>query len=239
MLQTIKDAFLYLLHFTDHLPAVINSMGPLATYGILFLIIFCETGLVVLPFLPGDSLLFITGFLSADPKTGMNVHLCAAILVTGAIIGDTVNYHIGKYLGPKVLKNENSRIFKKKYLDMTHGYFERYGARTIIVARFVPIVRTFAPFIAGVGAMSYRQFIIYNIVGAFVWVYSLTYAGYLFSNVPFVKENRSKIVWAIVIISVLPMVYEFVRLYFAGPPKPSQTPETLGSQPPETRPPEK
>lgn len=229
-MQTLKDAFLYLVNFGDHLSEIINSLGPLVTYGILFLVIFCETGLVVLPFLPGDSLLFMTGFIAADPKAGMNVHLCALVLFVAAVVGDTVNYHIGKFLGPKVLKNENSRIFKKKYLDMTHGYFERYGARAIIVARFVPIVRTFAPFIAGVGSMSYRKFITYNIVGGLIWVYGFTYAGFLLSNVPWVQDNRKKIFMAIILVSLLPLIYEFSRLYFTRS-KPSQSSQT---QPPRT-----
>ncbi len=226
MFDTIKDGFLYLVHFTDHLEAVIDKVGPVMTYGILFLIVFCETGLVVTPFLPGDSLLFITGVLAAGVK-GLNVHVCALVLFVGAVLGDTVNYHVGKFLGPKVLKQEDSWIFKKKYLDMTHGYFERYGARTIIVARFVPIVRTFAPFVAGVGSMTYRKFIIYNIIGAFIWVYGLVYAGYIFSQTPLVRDNRSLVVWGIVVVSVLPMVWEFARLAI-GARKAEPTPEVQG-----------
>jgi membrane-associated protein len=231
MLETLKDWFLYLVHFVDHLDpkdgsrGIIEIVGPMWTYGILFLIVFCETGLVITPFLPGDSLLFIIGVLAAGAK-GLNVHICALVLFVAAVLGDTVNYHVGKFLGPKVLKKEDSWIFKKKYLDMTHGYFERYGARTIIIARFVPIVRTFAPFIAGVGAMTYRKFIIYNIVGAFIWVYGLLYAGYFFANAPLVRDNRSLVVWSIVAISILPMIYEFARLAFSKKAPPADNPES-------------
>jgi membrane-associated protein len=212
MLDTLNEIFWYLVKFTDHLREVIDKVGPYWTYGILFAIVFCETGLVITPFLPGDSLLFTVGVLAAA-LDNLNVHIAAGVLVTAAIIGDTVNYHVGKFLGPKVLKREDSWIFKKKYLDMTHAYFEKYGARTIIIARWVPIVRTFAPFVAGVGSMKYREFLMYNVVGAFIWVYGLVYAGYMFANVWFVKDHLSKVILAIVIISVLPMVWEVFRVW--------------------------
>lgn len=212
MFDAIKEAFLYLVHFTDHLREVIDKVGPYWTYGILFAIIFAETGLVVTPFLPGDSLLFTLGML-CGALDNLNVHIAAFTLFIAAVLGDTVNYHVGKYLGPKVLKKENSLIFKKKYLDMTHAYFEKYGPRTIIIARWVPIVRTFAPFVAGVGSMSYSTFILYNVVGGFIWVYGLVYLGYGFSNVEIVKNNLKYVIMGIIILSVLPMVWEVFRIW--------------------------
>lgn len=196
------------LHLDKHLETLTRDYGGW-TYAILFLIVFCETGLVVTPFLPGDSLLFAAGAIAAVGELDVTV-LCA-LLTAAAILGDTVNYHLGKYLGPKVLRGESSRIFNKKHLERTHRFFETYGGKTIILARFVPIVRTFAPFVAGVGAMSYGRFLCYNVVGGVVWVVSLVFAGYRFSKLSWVRDNFSIVILAIIFISVLPGVVEFWR----------------------------
>ncbi|MCL2724193.1 MAG: DedA family protein [Polyangiaceae bacterium] len=179
------------------------------TYVILMTIVFCETGLVVIPFLPGDSLLFAAGAVAS--RGILNPVLLALGLMAAAIIGDTVNYHAGKILGPRVMKSETSRFFNKKHLDKTHRFFEKYGGKTIILARFVPIVRTFAPFVAGAGAMDYRHFIVYNVVGGVAWVSLMLGAGWLLGQVPFVKEHFEIIVVAIVVLSVMPMFVEWLR----------------------------
>lgn len=195
-------------HLDKHLTILINNYGTW-TYAILFTIIFCETGLLIFPFLPGDSLLFTVGTLAAlgalDP-VGIIVTLAAA-----AFLGDTVNYWIGHYVGPKVFTKEKSFFFNKKYLDRTHEFYEKHGGKTIIIARFVPIIRTFAPFVAGVGKMSYWRFIAYNVFGGFGWVVILVLAGYLFGNIPIVKNNFSIVIIIIIIISVLPIVFEYLR----------------------------
>lgn len=205
----------YLLHFVDlflhldkHLHEIILAYG-MWTYVILFLIVFLETGLVVTPFLPGDSLLFAAGAFAG--RGSLSIDYLIVILLVAAILGDTLNYHIGKYLGPKVLKNENSRILKKQHLDKTQRFYQRYGGKTIIIARFVPIVRTFAPFLAGVGAMNYSKFISYNIVGAILWVFSLCFAGYFFGELEIVKNNFGLVVIAIILISIMPAVIEYIR----------------------------
>lgn len=177
------------------------------TYAILMAIVFVETGLVVMPFLPGDSLLFAAGAVAS--RGYLNVSLLAAGLVVAAIVGDTVNYQVGKAIGPRVMKDEQSRLFNKKHLDKTHKFFEKYGGKTIILARFVPIVRTFAPFVAGAGAMNYRKFIVYNIGGAVAWVTLMLGSGWALGQVPFVKERFELIVIGIVILSVMPMFVEW------------------------------
>ncbi|MCL2779195.1 MAG: VTT domain-containing protein [Polyangiaceae bacterium] len=179
------------------------------TYAILMTIIFCETGLVVMPFLPGDSLLFAAG---AVASRGFLSPLPLALgLVAAAVLGDTVNYHAGKIMGPRVMKSETSRWFNKKHLEKTHRFFVKYGGKTIILARFVPIVRTFAPFVAGAGAMSYRHFILFNIIGAVAWVSLMLGSGWMLGQVPFVKEHFEVIVVGIVFVSVLPMLVEWLR----------------------------
>jgi hypothetical protein len=200
----------FILHIDKHLVALTAQYG-LWVYAILFLIIFCETGLVVTPFLPGDSLLFASGAVVASSQGSLNIHIIVLILLTAAIVGDAVNFMIGKYFGEKLFSNPNSKIFKQEYLSKTHAFYEKYGGKTIILARFVPIVRTFAPFVAGMGNMHYGRFLRYNIIGALVWVLSLTYLGYIFGNLPFVKDNFGKVVIGIIIVSVLPMIVEFVR----------------------------
>jgi membrane-associated protein len=203
----------FILHIDDYLVRLISDYGPLI-YGILFLIVFCETGLVVTPFLPGDSLLFAAGALAAS--TGqMNVWLLFVLLSIAAILGDSVNYAIGRRLGTRIF-SDDARILKTSYLKRTEAFYEKHGNRTIIMARFVPIVRTFAPFVAGVGSMNYTRFITYNVVGGVVWVALFLAAGYLFGNVPFVKENFELVAIGIVLVSVLPMVFELIKERRAG-----------------------
>jgi membrane-associated protein len=206
-IQSLIDLF---LHLDEYLGQVIEQYDTW-TYLILFLVIFMETGLVVTPFLPGDSLLFAAGTF-ASPALGspLNIWVLLVTLCIAAILGDTVNYWIGHTIGPRAFSG-NIRFLKKEHLDRTHQFFEKYGGKTIILARFVPIVRTFAPFVAGVGEMTYGKFLTYNVVGGVLWVFVFTLAGYFFGNLPFVKDNFSVIVIAIIMISVTPAVYEFVK----------------------------
>ena len=178
-------------------------------YALLFLVIFAETGLVVFPFLPGDSILFISGTVVA--VAGLNVHVLVLALTGAAILGDSLNYGVGHYLGPKVYHRPDSRWFKQRHLKQTQAFYDKYGGVTIIIGRFVPIIRTFAPFLAGVAGMSYRRFLCYNVVGGAAWISSLVYAGYLFGNIPWVKDNLSFIVVAIVVVSLMPATLTFVR----------------------------
>lgn len=205
MLQTVID---FILHIDRHLVELSLQYG-VWIYVILFLIVFCETGLVVTPFLPGDSLLFAAGAVAA--LDGMNVHMAAALLLAAAVIGDAANFAIGKYFGEKLFAKPDSRVFKREYLDKTHAFYEKYGGKTIILARFVPIVRTFAPFVAGMGDMHYGRFIRYNVIGALMWVGLLTYAGYFFGELPVVKNNFGLVVIGIIAVSVLPMVVEIAK----------------------------
>lgn len=203
-ISTLIDLF---LHLDKHLNEIIQNYGTW-TYLLLFLIIFMETGLVVTPFLPGDSLLFAAGAFAG--LGSLNVGLLFALLAFAAVLGDTVNYWIGHYIGPRAFSGD-IRFLKKEYMDRTHAFFEKHGGKTIILARFVPIVRTFAPFVAGIGAMTYGRFITYNVVGGIVWVALFTFGGYFFGNLPFVQNNFSLVVIAIILISVMPAVYEFVK----------------------------
>ncbi|MDX2227573.1 MAG: DedA family protein [Verrucomicrobiae bacterium] len=198
----------WVLHLDRHLVEIVAAYG-VWVYVLLFLIIFCETGLVVTPFLPGDSLLFALGALAAAGT--LNLWVILVSLTVAAILGDSLNYYIGSKMGEKAFANPESRIFKRQYLERTHAFYEKYGAKTIVIARFVPIVRTFAPFVAGVGKMSYATFLTYNIVGAFVWIFSITFAGYFFGRIEIVQKNFTIVVLAIIVISVLPIVYEYVR----------------------------
>jgi membrane-associated protein len=198
------------LHLDKHLAELVRDYGTW-TYLVLFVIVFCETGLVVTPILPGDSLLFAAGAIAALPSAELSPHLLVVLLTVAAVLGDAVNYQIGRYVGPAVFKRESGRFFKREHLEKTHAFYERYGGKTIIIARFVPIVRTFAPFVAGVAQMSYRRFAIYNVTGAIAWVVIGVYAGYLFGNLEIVKKNFSLIIIAIVAISLLPAVVEYWR----------------------------
>lgn len=209
MIETLKNLLDLLLHIQDHLNAFTSNYGPLV-YGLLFLIIFCETGLVVTPFLPGDSLLFAVGAISADPNSGINVWIAGIIMLAAAILGDTVNYWIGnKFSGWAIEKFP--RIIKQSHLDKTSEFYARYGGKAIIIARFVPIVRTFAPFVAGSGSMDYKKFMFYNVTGACLWVGSLLPAGYIFGDLPIVKNNFELVIFGIIGISILPMVIEIIR----------------------------
>ncbi|MBI4859699.1 MAG: DedA family protein [Candidatus Riflebacteria bacterium] len=204
-LTALVDLF---LHLDKYLGEVIRSYGTL-TYGILFLIVFCETGLVVTPLLPGDSLLFAVGTFSGMGH--LDVRVVLVLLMLAAILGDAANYWIGHLVGPRVFRNDTSRFFKKEYLDRTHQFYERYGAKTIIIARFVPIIRTFAPFVAGIGAMTYWRFATYNVIGGVLWVSACVGAGYFFGNIPVVKQNFSLVILGIVFVSILPAVIEYLR----------------------------
>jgi len=208
MFELAKKLVDFILHIDRHLAEIIASYG-LWTYAILFAIIFVETGLVIMPFLPGDSLLFAAGAFAAKPETGLNVHLIAVLLFVAAVLGDTVNYWIGAKVGPAVFKREDSVWLRKKHLERAHEFFERYGGRAIILARFVPIVRTFVPFVAGIGQMNYGRFLAYNVIGGFLWIYFFTYAGWMFGNQPFVQKNFKLVILAIIILSVVPIVVEF------------------------------
>ena len=202
------------LHIDDHLRQLTADYGGW-TYGILFLVVFCETGLVVTPFLPGDSLLFAAGAIAS--LGSLNVWVLCGILFVAAVLGDTVNYHAGLFLGPKVLSGKLSRWLNPQHLKRTEEFYAKYGPMTIILARFVPIVRTFAPFVAGVGRMNYAKFLLYNIVGGALWVLSMTLAGYYFGKIPIVKNNFEIVVIVIVFVSVLPMVFEFFRHRYRAP----------------------
>ena len=198
------------LHLDEHLNELARQYGT-GTYLILFLIVFCETGLVVTPFLPGDSLLFAVGALAASAGSPLDVRWISLLLFSAALLGDNVNYLIGHLVGPRVFTAGHSRWFKREHLERTHEFFERHGPKTIILARFVPIVRTFTPFVAGVGAMTYPRFLIYSVVAAIIWVGLLVNAGYFFGNVPIVKDNFSIVILAIVALSVLPAAIEILR----------------------------
>jgi len=205
ILKTLIDIF---LHIDKHLSELIQNYG-LWTYLIMFIIIFLETGLVVTPFLPGDSLLFAAGTFAA--LGALDMMWLFVILTSAAIAGDTVNYWIGSYVGPKVFHKEKVRFLNREYLDRTHQFYEKYGGKTIIIARFIPIIRTFAPFVAGIGSMTYWRFISYNVIGGVAWILICTLAGYLFGNLPIVRENFSLVILAIIIISILPGVIEYMR----------------------------
>ena len=200
---------LYSLFALDSTVSTLATQYGAWLYAILFVVIFAETGLVVCPFLPGDSILFIAGTVVAS--AGLDVHVLVVVLIAAAVLGDSVNYGIGHYIGPKVFERPDSRWFRKVHLLRTQAFYERYGGVTIIIGRFVPIIRTFAPFLAGVAGMSYRRFLCYNVVGACLWIALLVYAGFLFGNIPWVKDNLTLIVVAIVVVSLIPAVTTFLR----------------------------
>jgi len=198
----------FVFHIDTHLDQIISEYG-LLTYLLLFIIVFCETGFVVTPFLPGDSLLFAVGAFSARGSLAMGASLL--ILAAAAIGGDTANYWIGAVVGPKVFHRDNVRFLDKRHLERTHGFYERYGGKTIVIARFVPIVRTFAPFVAGIGKMTYPRFLAYNVAGGLAWVLLFVLGGYYFGNIPIVRRNFSLVIIAIIVISVMPAVIEVIR----------------------------
>jgi membrane-associated protein len=205
MLTTI----LYSLLALDQTVATLATQYGAWLYAILFAVIFAETGLVVCPFLPGDSILFIAGTVVA--VSGLDVHVLVIVLVVAAVLGDSVNYGVGHYVGPKAFERPDSRWFRQEYLRRTQAFYDKYGGVTIIIGRFIPIIRTFAPFLAGVAGMSYRRFLSYNVIGGCLWIGSLVYAGYLFGNIPWVKDNLTLIVVAIVVVSLIPAVTTFLK----------------------------
>jgi len=207
-MEFIKGIFDFILHIDENLAVLIQQYGAWV-YGILFAIVFCETGLVVMPLLPGDSLLFAAGSFAALGQ--LNVWWMIGLLSLAAILGDTVNYWIGHYLGPKVFQYKKSRWFNPEHLKRAHAFYEKYGAKTIIIARFMPFIRTFAPFVAGIGAMTYPKFILYNIVGGVAWVFICVGAGYYVGNIPWVKEHFEAVIFIIIGISLLPMVFEYLH----------------------------
>ena len=196
------------LHLDQHLQALVATYGAWV-YMILFLIVFCETGLVVTPFLPGDSLLFVAGTIAA--AGGMNIHLLVVLLITAAVLGDAVNYGVGHYIGPRVFRSSGSRWLNPRHLERAHAFYEHHGGKTIIIARFVPIIRTYAPFVAGAASMTYARFALYNISGAVLWVVSLGYAGYFFGNIPVIKDNLTLVILGIIILSIMPGIIEILR----------------------------
>ena len=205
MIKTLFDIF---MHLDRHLGSVIQAYG-IWTYLILFLIIFCETGLVVTPILPGDSLLFAAGAFAAIGA--LDVLWLFGLLTVAAVAGDTLNYWVGHYLGPKVFHKKDVRFLNREYLDRTHRFYEKHGGKTIIIARFMPIIRTFAPFVAGIGKMTYMRFIGYNVSGGILWIASFVFGGYFFGNIPMVKRNFTLVIVAIIVLSVMPGVIEFLR----------------------------
>ncbi len=215
ILDLIRWFIDFVLHMDEHLPLIVNSIGGW-TYLALFVVIFIETGLVVMPFLPGDSLLFAAGAVAALPDTNLNTLLLNVLLAGAAILGDTANYWIGHFVGPKVFTT-GSRWFKKEHLDRTHAFYQKHGGKTIFLARFVPIIRTFAPFVAGIGQMNYGYFISYNVFGGIVWTSLFLWAGHFFGNLPIVRENFSLVIIAIILISLIPAVVEYLKGRSAKP----------------------
>ena len=211
-MDLLQQIISFVLHIDVHLAAIVEQYGAW-TYAVLTLIIFCETGLVVTPFLPGDSLLFATGALAVN--SALDVRLLFVLLTTAAIVGDAVNYWAGKYIGMKLFDGRIPYL-KPSHLERTHAFYEKYGGKTIVIARFVPIVRTVAPFVAGAGTMTYSRFVLYNVSGAVLWVGSMLFAGYFFGNIPIVRENFGLVVIAIIILSILPAVVELVKARVAA-----------------------
>ncbi len=208
-LQQLLD---FILHIDKHLSDIISQYGTL-TYAILFVIIFSETGFVITPFLPGDSLLFAAGALAANEANELNIHLLAVLLIIAAISGNMVNYQVGRWVGPAVF-NRNYKFLKREYLERTQKFYAKHGGKTIIYSRFMPIIRTFAPFVAGVGKMTYSRFSTFNILGGLSWVIMFTYAGYWFGNYDFIKKNFSAVVIMIIIISLMPIAFEAIKMRF-------------------------
>ncbi len=207
-MEIISHLIDFILHLDKHLLALTTDYG-VWVYGILFVIVFCETGLVVTPFLPGDSLLFVTGTIAGAGM--LDPLLLCGVLIVAAVAGDTVNYFIGRKMGPAVFKRPDARFFKQEYLRKTQQFYDKHGGKTIIIARFIPIIRTFAPFVAGVGTMQYSRFIAYNVIGGIAWVILFITAGYFVGDQPFVKNNLTLVVFGIILVSILPGIVEFIR----------------------------
>lgn len=204
------QALEFIRHLDDKIAGLIQVSPPMA-YLTLFLIVFAETGLVIMPFLPGDTLLFAAGIFAHPEKNGFNIWLLLFLLTLAPLLGDTVNYHLGKWLGPKLFKNENSKIFKRSHLLATQEFFEKHGPKTVIIARWIPIVRTFAPFVAGMGAMEYKRFFSYSLLGAFLWVWICVWAGYLLGGIPMVKDHFELVMLIMMVITGGPVVFEAIK----------------------------
>lgn len=209
-MDTLHYLINFILHIDEHLIAFVTTYGAW-TYALLFLIIFCESGIVFAAFLPGDSLLFATGALTASMTGILNINMLFLLLVIASVTGNGINYFIGNWIGPKVFCSGNSWIFNKKHIEKAHVFYDRYGGKAIVIARFIPIIRTIVPFIAGVGYMKYRQFFFYNLLGAMLWIGGLVYGSYLFGNIPFVKQHFSLVILAIIVLSLMPPVVEVIR----------------------------
>jgi membrane-associated protein len=207
-MELLKLAFDFVLHIDTYLDVILKEYGTLA-YIILFIIIFAETGLVVTPFLPGDSLLFAIGAIAA--RGDLDIYLTIFLLIIAAILGDTVNYRVGLFFKDRILKGEKLRFIKESHLEKTKEFYDRYGGKTIIIGRFIPIIRTFAPFVAGIGTMEYRYFIMYNVVGGVIWILIFTIAGFYFGNLPMIRKNFTLVIFAIIVLSILPAVIEYFR----------------------------
>jgi membrane-associated protein len=210
-LELVKQLTNVILHLDKYMNIIIQNYG-VGTYLFLFVLIMIETGLVIMPFLPGDSLLFASGAFAA--LGALNIFVLFFILYSAAIIGDTINYHIGRYIGPKIFHKENTKFIKKEYLYKTQAFYEKHGAKTIIIARFMPVIRTFAPFVAGIGGMNYLRFLLFNMTGGLLWVFSLTLLGYFFGNIPIVKNNFTVVIYLIVLISILPGLISIIKYKF-------------------------
>ncbi|ANE50473.1 DedA family protein [Flavisolibacter tropicus] len=208
-MEAIQAIIDFILHIDKHLVEIVSDYKTW-TYLILFLIIFAETGLVVTPFLPGDSLLFAAGAIIAKPESGLSILLMCGILIVAAILGDLVNFHIGDYIGPRAFSGK-IKLLKKEYLEKTQAFYDKHGGKTIIYARFIPIIRTFAPFVAGVGTMSYGRFAFYNVIGGVLWVASFLFLGYFFGGIPVIKSNFTYVIFGIILLSILPPIIEIVR----------------------------
>ncbi len=207
-MELITSFFQVLVHLDQHLFEFSQEYG-IWIYGLLFLIIFCETGLVVTPFLPGDSLLFVAGAVAGIGA--MNVHVLVVLLILAAVLGDNTNYWIGRFIGPRVFRRDDTWFFKRSYVERANAFFEKHGGKTLIIARFLPIVRTYVPFVAGIGKMPYQRFLPFDILGGFIWITSLTYAGYVFGNIPWVKQNLTLVILGIIFVSLLPGIIETLR----------------------------
>ncbi len=209
--MSLNDILSWVLHLDKHLNEMVTAIGPESVYAVLFAIVFCETGLVVTPFLPGDSLLFAVGAICASDNSSLQLVVMIPLLIVAAILGDAVNYWIGAKIGPKVFRSESSRFLNKKHLERAQQFYEKYGAKTIIIARFVPIVRTFAPFVAGIGKMHFGRFWLYNVVGGTAWVALFLLAGFWFGNIEFVKKNFFLVTLGIIAVSVIPIAIEWLK----------------------------